>query len=72
MGRRAWLFSTTPEGAEASSIMYSIIETAKANNLHTFYYVMFLMEVIPNIKSDDDLVLLLPWSKSLPQQCREL
>ena len=72
MGRKAWLFSSTPEGAEASSIMYSIIETAKANNLHPFYYVKFLLESLPNMNARNDLEALLPWSDSLPPECRVL
>ena len=69
MGRKAWLFSNTPDGAEASSIMYSIIETAKANYLHPFHYLTFLLEMLPIMNSRDDLESLLPWSDSLPQHC---
>ena len=70
MGRKAWLFSSTPEGAEASSIMYSIIETAKDNGLHPFYYVKFLLETLPSMTSCDDFNRLLPWSETLPIECR--
>ena len=38
MGRKNWLFCNTPKGAEASSIAYSIIETAKENGLKPFEY----------------------------------
>ena len=72
MGRKAWLFSSTPEGAEASSIMYSIIETAKINGLHPFHYVKFLLETLPYMKSNHDLQMLLPWRESLPQICKIL
>jgi len=68
-GRKQWLFSNTPNGAEASSILYSIIETAKENHLHPFNYVKFLLEVLPNAKSNE-LESLLPWSESLPDCCR--
>ena len=70
MGRKAWLFSSTPEGAEASSIMYSIIETAKENKLHPFQYVKFLLKVLPTMRSGDDFQALLPWSDSLPDSCK--
>ena len=70
MGRKAWLFSSTPEGAEASSIMYSIIETAKDNGLHPFQYVMFLLETLPSMTSGEDMHELLPWSDALPIACR--
>jgi hypothetical protein len=69
MGRKAWLFSNTPDGARASSIMYSIIETAKENGLHPFYYLKFLLETLPN-STTDQVESLLPWSSSLPDYCR--
>jgi len=69
MGRKAWLFSNTPDGAKASSIMYSIIETAKENGLHPFHYVKYLLESLPNA-SISDLESFLPWSDTLPDFCR--
>lgn len=69
MGRKAWLFSNTPGGAVASSIMYSIIETAKENGLHPYYYMKYLLEVLPSSTTEnvDDF---LPWSQNLPMDCR--
>ena len=69
MGRKAWLFNNTPEGAEASSMMYSIIETAKENGLHPFHYIKFLLEALPN-SNYSDIDNLLPWSEVLPDWCR--
>jgi hypothetical protein len=69
MGRKAWLFSNTPDGAKASSIMYSIIETAKENGLHPFHYVKFLLETLPSADTNE-IEKLLPWSDSLPNECR--
>jgi transposase len=68
-GRKQWLFSNTPNGAESSSIIYSIIETAKENHLHPFQYVKYLLEMLPNAKTND-LDSLLPWSANLPDCCR--
>ena len=68
-GRKQWLFAATPNGAESSSIFYSIIETAKENQLHPFQYLKYLLEMLPNAKSGD-LESLLPWSKTLPDSCR--
>lgn len=68
MGRKAWLFSTSPAGARASSVIYSIIETAKANGLHPFRYMEFLLETLP-CSTTSDLETMLPWSESLPEQC---
>ena len=67
-GRKAWLFSSTQEGARASSIMYSIIETAKENGLHPYHYIKYLLESLSNAK-DGELEMFLPWSKSLPDYC---
>lgn len=69
-GRKAWLFSNTPDGAEASSAMFSIIETAKENGLNPFQYLMFLLETLPNLTIADNLERLLPWSSSLPECCK--
>ena len=68
MGRKAWLFSCTPAGARASSIMYSIIETAKENGLHPYRYLEFLLETLPNINISG-IDSLLPWSETLPDFC---
>ena len=68
IGRKAWLFSCTPDGALASSIMYSIVETAKENGLHPYHYLNFLLEMLPNVTTDK-LESLLPWSDSLPKDC---
>jgi hypothetical protein len=68
MGRKAWLFSNTPAGAEASSVMYSIIETAKENDLHPFNYIKFLLETLPTATTAE-LENFLPWSDTLPDYC---
>ena len=69
MGRKAWLFSFTPNGAESSSILYSITETAKANGLNPYQYIKFLLERLPTATSGT-LEELLPWSETLPDECR--
>ena len=68
-GRKQWLFSFTPNGAESSSIFYSIIETAKENQLNPFQYIKFLLEKLPEAKTSD-LNDYLPWSTNLPDYCR--
>jgi hypothetical protein len=62
------LFSNTPEGATASSILYSLVETAKENNLHPYHYLKYLLEELPN-RAANDIESLLPWSESLPDCC---
>jgi transposase len=71
IGRKNWLFSNTPKGARASAIIYSIVETAKANGLNPYFYLNFLFEKLPNMDTTDEGALdkLLPWSTSLPITC---
>ena len=72
-GRRAWLFADTPKGAMASAIVYTIVETAKANNLNVYRYLEFLLENMPNTDFYNQPKLLedyLPWSPTLPGLCR--
>ena len=72
VGRKNHLFSKTPNGAAASATCYSIVETAKANGLSPFHYLMYLFETIPNINSNDAEAIdkLLPWSEAIPHGCR--
>src|SRR5690554_5129733 len=61
IGRKNWLFSQTPSGAQASAAIYSLIETAKANGLSPYEYLQFVFETLPTLGEDDDLGTLLPW-----------
>ena len=72
IGRGNWLFCNTPKGATASATLYSIIETAKENNLNLFNYIQYLLEKLPNIdvKNKEELDKLLPWSSELPNNCK--
>lgn len=62
LGRKNWLFSGHPRGAEASANLYSLIETAKANGLEPYRYLRFLFENLPYAKTEDDYRALLPQS----------
>lgn len=72
IGRRNWLFTNTPAGADSSAIIYSIIETAKENKLIPFEYLRYLFEKLPNIDitNTEELNKLLPWSEELPSHCK--
>ncbi|GFN33179.1 IS66 family transposase [Paenibacillus xylaniclasticus] len=73
IGRKNWLFANTPKGAQASAIIYSLVETAKENRLHPFYYLTHLLEKLPQLPNPQDeqaLDVLLPWSPTLPLTCR--
>lgn len=73
MGRKGWLFSNTPKGADSSAIIYSLVETAKGNQLKPFDYMKYLLEQLPNIEHDQAELLdhLLPWSESLPKEIKQ-
>ena len=66
IGRKNWLFSNTASGAHASSILYSIVESAKANNLVPFDYLNHVISVLSERQDDQNLNELLPWNVSLP------
>ena len=64
----------TVNGATSSAIIYSIAETAKANNLKPFEYFEYLLTEIPKHENDTDnsfLKDLLPWSEALPEHIRK-
>ena len=62
VGRKNWLFSDTPEGAHANANLYSLIETAKANNKEPYEYLCWLFKKLPSAKSLEDFESLLPWN----------
>ena len=69
IGKKNWQMIDTINGAKSSAIIYSIVETAKANNLKPFDYVQYLLEEIPKHMNDRDcsfLENLLLWSEKLP------
>ena len=64
----------TINGAKASAIIYSIAETAKANNLKPYDYFEYLLEEIPQHMDDTNMEFLdklLPWSPELPDHIRK-
>ena len=78
IGRKNWLFFNTERGAEAGAGIYSIVETAKANHLNSFWYFTFLLTVLPELRRKYGTIdsapvaecdKLLPWSKELSDNC---
>jgi transposase len=55
VGRKNWLFSGSPRGAEASATLFSIIETARANGLEPYWYLRRLFEELPTARTEDYL-----------------
>lgn len=62
IGRKAWLFSDTPAGANASALYYTLIETAKANQIDPYRYMHYLVSTIATASTVDDIEALLPWN----------
>ena len=66
VGRKNWLFADTPRGARASATVYSLIETAKANDLEPFAYLRHVLRHIGAAETVEQLEALLPWRVELP------
>lgn len=62
VGRRNWLFSSTPAGAHASALVYSLIETAKACGREPYAWLLYVLERLPLAKTVDEIEALLPWN----------
>ena len=60
IGRKNWLFANSQAGAHASANLYSLIETAKANNIEPYAYLKKLFTLLPQATNLDDIDALLP------------
>ena len=72
MGRKNWLFSDTNKGADASMMWYSVIESAKLNNLNVYGYLLHLLTELPKLgekPEPEQLDRFVPWAK-LPDFCK--
>ena len=73
IGRKAFLFHTSEAGAGASAVMYSIVETAKANNLNIFQYLYTVLLYMPDyMNSSAGIEQLMPWSEFIQEHCMGL
>ena len=71
VGRRNWLFSASPKGTTASSMVYTMVEMAKANDLNTYKYLAYILAKLPNETiSDEQLEELAPWSEDAKASCQ--
>ena len=69
VGRKNWLFSDSQSGATSSAVMYSIIETAKANDVNLYHYLTFILEKLPTLDgSDESFESICPWNESVKQE----
>ncbi len=65
IGRKNWLFSQSQQGAKASANLYSLVETAKANNLNPEKYLTKVYQQLPQATTVEDIEALLPWNIQL-------
>ena len=67
MGRKNWLFANTPAGAQASAVIYSLIETAKETGLDPYKYLLWVLREAPKLFETDQ-----EWAKKLtPEHCTQ-
>ena len=74
IGRANWHIIGTVHGAQASAVIYSLVETVKANGLKIYEYLKHLLTEIPKHMDETSMAFLedlLPWSKNLPEECRK-
>ncbi len=70
VGRKNWLFSDTPKGAEASATVYTMVEMAKAHDLNIHEYLEYLLDHRPSSEmTDEQLEELAPWNKTVKAAC---
>lgn len=72
LGRKNFVLIESSNGAKASAVLYSLVETAKANGLNTFEYFNLLLTEIPQHVDDNNLRFLdnlLPWSPMVQKVC---
>ena len=71
IGRKNWLFSDTPDGAQANALYLTMVEMAKAYDLNLYEYLKFVLEHRPSkTMIDDELAILAPWSETVQQLCK--
>ena len=75
IGRKNWVTMNTVRGAQASAVIYSLTETARANNLNVYYYIKHLLTELPRLIDENGsieqsmLEPFMPWSETLPADC---
>ena len=73
VGRKNWLFSGSPKGAAASAGIYTVVETAKANEINPQKYIEYLLTVLPNVpflRRPELLFEFVPWNEAIKNRCK--
>ena len=72
LGRKNFVIIESDNGAKASAVLYSLVETAKANQINTYKHFELLLSELPNHMNDTDLHFiddLMPWSQLIQREC---
>lgn len=67
VARRNFLFADTPAGASASALIYSVIESAKANRQNVLKYLTVILNELPGVQTSEEIEALLPWRLSVSE-----
>ena len=73
VGRKNWLFSGSPKGATTSAGIYTIVETAKANEINPQKYIEYLLKTLPNVpflQRPELLLEFVPWNETIKNRCK--
>lgn len=73
LGRKNWLFCDTPKGAEASAVVYSMVESAKAHGVEPFAYLQRVLVELPYLGkslSHEELEAFMPWAPGIQEDCK--
>ena len=73
VGRKNWLFSDAPKGADASTTLYSLVETAKANGLNVNKYLQYVIQYMSATDWQDNPKLmdeLMPGDTEVQRRCK--
>ena len=66
VGRKGWLFADTPAGAHASAVIYSLVQTAKANGAEPYEWLCQVLRDLPAAATVEQVEALLPWNLNRP------
>jgi hypothetical protein len=72
IGRKNWLFADSQEGMHANAVMYSLVQTAKANGIDPFAYLRYVAETMPTLSTANEVRCLLPWNMPKATETTEL
>lgn len=72
LGRKNWLFSDNQDGANASMVVYTMVEMAKVHGLHPYNYLQYLLDSRPGKDTTDaEFQDLAPWSEKARIECNK-